>query len=93
MSQLHLKRLLSNFGEDVLQANVGSAFPEQEAMLRAIGSLSRREQTVLVLRYYEDLGDASIAAAVGCRGDRGRSPGHRKRMSLSRHAMARQRPQ
>ncbi len=34
-------------------------------MLRAIGSLSRREQTILVLRYYEDLDDAAIAAVLG----------------------------
>lgn len=76
-------------GDTLSQANVGSAFPEQDAMLRAIGSLSRREQTVLVLRYYEDLGDASIAAAVGCRPATVRSLVHRavKKLRNSPHLL------
>ena len=41
------------------------AVAEHDAMWRALAELSRRERTVLVLRYYEDLDHASIAAVLG----------------------------
>jgi len=47
------KRLLESTFDQVVDTlphgNAGSTFPEQDAMLRAIASLSRREQVVLVL--------------------------------------------
>jgi RNA polymerase sigma-70 factor (sigma-E family) len=41
------------------------ALAEHDAMWRALSRLSRRERTVLVLRYYEDLDYASIAVVLG----------------------------
>jgi RNA polymerase sigma-70 factor (sigma-E family) len=41
------------------------ALAEHDAMWRALRQLPRRERTVLVLRYYEDLDYASIAAVLG----------------------------
>jgi RNA polymerase sigma factor (sigma-70 family) len=35
-------------------------------MRRLISALPHRQRAVLVLRYYEDLDDASIAAILGC---------------------------
>lgn len=40
---------------------------DREQLWTALGSLSPRQRAVLVLRYYEDLGDREIAAALGCR--------------------------
>jgi RNA polymerase sigma-70 factor (sigma-E family) len=39
---------------------------EREALLAELGKLSRRQRAVLVLRYYEDRGDAEIAELLGC---------------------------
>lgn len=38
---------------------------QRDAMLAALGRLTRRERHVLVLRYYADLSDAQIAAEIG----------------------------
>ncbi len=59
-------------------------------MLRAIGSLSRREQTILVLRYYQDLDDKAIAVMLGCRPATVRSLIHRgiKKLRDSPHLLA-----
>lgn len=40
---------------------------ERDIMRRLIARLPQRQRVVLVLRYYEDLDDASIAAILGCR--------------------------
>lgn len=40
---------------------------DREQLWRALAMLSPRQRAVLVLRYYEDLGDREIAAALGCR--------------------------
>lgn len=37
----------------------------RDALWRAIGTLPRRQRAVLVLRYYEDLSEAEIAATLG----------------------------
>jgi RNA polymerase sigma-70 factor (sigma-E family) len=39
---------------------------ERDALLAEIGKLTRRQRAVLVLRYYEDRGDAEIAELLGC---------------------------
>lgn len=39
---------------------------ERDALLTEVGRLPRRQKTVLVLRYYEALSDAEIAAVLGC---------------------------
>ena len=35
-------------------------------LLRALGSLSRQQRAVVVLRYFADLTEADTAAALGC---------------------------
>lgn len=39
---------------------------ERDAVWRALGRLPRRQRAVLVLRFYEDLPESQIAAALGC---------------------------
>jgi len=39
---------------------------EREALWSALGRLPPRQRAVVVLRYYEDLSEAEIAAALGC---------------------------
>jgi RNA polymerase sigma-70 factor (sigma-E family) len=39
---------------------------EPDAVWSVLGRLPRRQQTVMVLRYYEDLSDAEIATILGC---------------------------
>lgn len=41
-------------------------YSEREALLAELGKLPRRQRAVLVLRYYEDRGDAEIAELLGC---------------------------
>lgn len=41
-------------------------YDEQAAMWSALGELPDRQRAVLVLRYYEDLTEAEIAATLGC---------------------------
>jgi RNA polymerase sigma-70 factor (sigma-E family) len=40
---------------------------ERDALLTELARLPRRQQAVLVLRYYEGLSDAEIADVLGCR--------------------------
>jgi RNA polymerase sigma-70 factor (sigma-E family) len=44
-----------------------SCYSERDALLGELGKLPRQQRAVLVLRYYEDLGDAEIAGLLGCR--------------------------
>ena len=39
---------------------------DRDALLTELGKLPRRQQAVLVLRYYEGLTDAEIAELLGC---------------------------
>lgn len=41
--------------------------PEAHELLDAIDGLPHRQKAVIVLRYYEDLSEREIAAALGCR--------------------------
>ncbi len=41
-------------------------FDERDAMWHALAELPARQRAVLVLRYYEDLSEASIADVLGC---------------------------
>jgi RNA polymerase sigma-70 factor (sigma-E family) len=38
----------------------------RQALVQALGELPPRQRTVLVLRYFEELSEAEIAAALGC---------------------------
>ncbi len=42
------------------------AYDTRDAVLRALGALSPRQRAVIVLRYYEGLSEAEIAATLGC---------------------------
>jgi RNA polymerase sigma-70 factor (sigma-E family) len=68
------KRLLRVVSPDAVD-------PEFRELLDAVDRLPYRQKAVVVLRYYEDLSEADIAAAVGCR------PGTVK--SLASRALAR----
>lgn len=48
-------------------ADHADQYAERSALLAEIGKLPRRQQAVLVLRYYEDRSDAEIAELLGCR--------------------------
>jgi RNA polymerase sigma factor (sigma-70 family) len=41
--------------------------PPQEPLLDALATLNERQRVAIVLRYYEDLSEADIADALGCR--------------------------
>lgn len=41
-------------------------FAEREALVRLIRALPARQRVVIVLRYFEDMADADIAALMGC---------------------------
>ncbi|GIE75394.1 hypothetical protein Aph02nite_13440 [Actinoplanes philippinensis] len=43
-----------------------AAVDERDAMWRLVQALPVRQRTVIVLRYYEDLGDTAIADILGC---------------------------
>jgi RNA polymerase sigma-70 factor (sigma-E family) len=43
----------------------GSQVDDHDELWRALGRLPRRQQAVLVLRYYEDLTEAQVAATLG----------------------------
>lgn len=65
-------RASSEVVTDALPDRPGGELPEdriadREQLWRALAALSPRQRAVLVLRYYEDLGDREIAAALGCR--------------------------
>ncbi|GIF76943.1 SigE family RNA polymerase sigma factor [Asanoa siamensis] len=46
--------------------DIGVAVAETDAMWRLLRDLPRQQRSVLVLRYYEDLDDATIAEILGC---------------------------
>lgn len=50
---------------DVPDTVTGDA-PDDVDLVRALGSLSRQQRAVVVLRYFADLTEADTAAALGC---------------------------
>ena len=52
---------------EIGEAGIDDAYGERDRMLRLIRALPAKQRTVLVLRHYEDLSDAEIAAAMGCK--------------------------
>lgn len=46
-------------------ADPSEALDERDAMLRALAALPAKQRTVIVLRFYEDLSEADIAAVMG----------------------------
>ncbi|MER7246109.1 SigE family RNA polymerase sigma factor [Kribbella sp. NPDC000426] len=66
------RRLLKNsevpLAEPVDQASredIGSRLAQRDAAWRLLAGLPRKQRTVLVLRYYEDLPDSEIAEVLG----------------------------
>jgi RNA polymerase sigma-70 factor (sigma-E family) len=58
---------------------------DQDAMWRVLAALPDRQRAVLVLRYYLDLTDTDIAAALGCRSGTVRSLATRAFATLRSH--------
>jgi RNA polymerase sigma-70 factor (sigma-E family) len=50
-----------------LVAGASSIDPAFDALADAVAALPHRQRAVLVLRYYADLRESEIAAAIGCR--------------------------
>jgi RNA polymerase sigma-70 factor (sigma-E family) len=46
--------------------DIGARQAQRDATWRLLAELPRQQRAVLVLRYYEDLPDAEIAAVLGC---------------------------
>lgn len=53
-------------GDWPARGDLGTESAERDAMWRLIVGLPHRQRTVLVLRYYEDLDDATIAEILSC---------------------------
>jgi RNA polymerase sigma-70 factor (sigma-E family) len=49
------------------RADAPAVAPPQEPLLDALATLNERQRVAIVLRYYEDLSEADIADALGCR--------------------------
>jgi RNA polymerase sigma-70 factor (sigma-E family) len=47
-------------------ADVAGSYDERDAVLSALATLTPRQRSVVVLRYYEGLSEAEIAATLGC---------------------------
>lgn len=59
--------LITDVVPEVASAAADSVLVERDAMWRALSTLSTRQRTAVVLRYYEELPDRDIAALLGCR--------------------------
>jgi RNA polymerase sigma-70 factor (sigma-E family) len=53
-------------GADAAGGDMAGVHAERDRIWRHLGRLSERQRTVVVLRFYEDLGEAEIAALLGC---------------------------
>ena len=51
---------------EVAVPDTATSYDERSAVLAALATLSGRQRAVVVLRYYEGLSEAEIAAALGC---------------------------
>ena len=50
--------------ETLTADDLGAAYVDRDAVVRALAQLTDRERSVVVLRYYEDLSEAQIATAL-----------------------------
>ncbi|MDT7572653.1 MAG: hypothetical protein QOE05_2827 [Actinomycetota bacterium] len=62
-----------------------AAYDVRNAVLSALAGLSRRQRAVVVLRYYEDLSEAEIAAILGCSPGTVKSAASRAMSKLREH--------
>jgi RNA polymerase sigma-70 factor (sigma-E family) len=49
------------------RTDASTVAPPQDPLVDAIATLNERQRVAIVLRYYEDLSEAEIADAIGCR--------------------------
>lgn len=63
--------------EAPISADVSAAVAESTALWRLCGALPPLQRTAVVLRFYQDLSFAEVAAAMGCREATARSHVHR----------------
>lgn len=59
--------IVANLPEAPARVDAMDEYVERDAMWALLANLPRQQRAVLVLRYYEDLDDATIAAELGCR--------------------------
>lgn len=52
---------------ELVESSFEDVVVDRDALWRALDALPPRQRTVLVLRYYEDLPDADIAAVIGAK--------------------------
>lgn len=57
-------------------------YDTRDAVLRALAALSPRQRAVIVLRYYEGLSEAEIAATLGCSAGTVKSAASRAKATL-----------
>ena len=62
----------------------------RQGLLEALATLSRRQRAVVVLRYFEDLSEADIAATLGCSTGTVKSAASRAMAALRRHPALRE---
>ncbi|MDT7544807.1 MAG: hypothetical protein QOE99_917, partial [Actinomycetota bacterium] len=62
-----------------------ASYDARDAVLQALAGLSRRQRAVIVLRYYEDLSETEIAAALGCSAGTVKSAASRAMAKLREH--------
>ena len=63
----------------------GQDLGERDQMVAALQHLPPRQRAVIVLRYYEDLSEAEIAAVLGCSTGTVKSQASRALKSLGKH--------
>ena len=62
-----------------------ASYEVRDAVLSALATLSGRQRAVVVLRYYEGLSEAEIAAALGCSAGTVKSAASRAMVKLRAH--------
>ncbi len=68
-----------------LPATEAAPYADRDLAMRALALLPPRQRAVLVLRYYEDLSEADIAAALGCTAGTVKSQASRALRTLRAH--------
>ncbi len=70
---------------DVEVPDGAAAYDVRDTVLTALATLSGRQRAVVVLRYYEGLSEAEIAAALGCSAGTVKSAASRAMAKLREH--------
>lgn len=70
---------------EVEVADATGSYDTRDAVLAALATLTPRQRAVVVLRYYEGLSEAEIAAALGCSAGTVKSAASRAMTKLREH--------